>query len=767
MTIAAAVFSGFGLALVAPSLHQFLQQKTGKWLALLPCGLLVYFLSLLFRVSPDEARTVSFPWVPALQLEFSFRIDGLSLLFAVLISGMGAFVLVYAGRYLCGHPALGRLYAWLLVFMAAMLGLVLANNLLLIFVFWELTSFCSYMLVGFKHEREQARAAALQAFLITGAGGLALLAGFLLLGRAAQSFDVSVLLDRGAALQAHSLYVPSVLLILAGAFTKSAQVPFHFWLPGAMEAPTPVSAYLHSATMVKAGVYLLARLHPALGGAEFWHYAVTLSGAVTMLAGAILAFPQTDLKRLLAYSTVSALGTLMLLLGLGTAPAIKAAMVFLLVHALYKGALFLVAGIVDHETGTRDVTKLSGLRRHLPLTTAAAGLAALSMAGLPPLFGFISKELLYEAKVQAPYAALAITAAGVAANIFLVAVAIIVGIRPFVGRLSPAHPPPHEASASLLLGPLFLAGAGALVGLFPDTLATPLIAPAIAAVHPQATEIKLELWHGVNPIFLLSVFTVLCGVGLFFLRFQARRLATTLPVLSWWNAARGYDLTIAGLRALAAMQTRFLQHGSLPIYLFTIIATTIILALFLPGVPTFAPLSMPWPELRFHEVVIAGMTIVAAAAAVRARSRLGAVIALGIVGYGVALLFAVFGAPDLAVTQFLVESLAAILFALVLLRLPDARPDSSTLTRARNAGVALAFGGLITLLLLAAIHLQFSPSIEEYFVKNSLPLGHGRNVVNVILVDFRALDTLGEITVLGIAALGVSLLVRSRKEKAS
>ena len=376
--------------------------------------------------------------MPALGVNLSFTVDGLSLLFALLISGVGALVLVYAGGYLAGSPQLGRLYAFLLFFMASMLGLVLADNLLLLFVFWELTSLSSYLLIGFDHERAEARAAALQALLVTGGGSLALLAGFLLLGQVGGSLELSALLSRPGAVTAHLLYVPILLLVLAGAFTKSAQFPFHFWLPAAMAAPTPVSAYLHSATMVKAGVYLLARLSPVLGGTDFWVWLVTVTGSATMLVGAYLALRQSDLKLILAYSTVSALGVMTSLLGLGGALAVRAALAFLLGHALYKGALFLVAGALDHQTGTRDVDRLAGLARAMPITALAAGLAALSMAGIPPLFGFIAKELSYEATLHAPASAW-VTAAAVLANALLVAAAGLAGLKPFLGK---ALPPP-------------------------------------------------------------------------------------------------------------------------------------------------------------------------------------------------------------------------------------------------------------------------------------------------------------------------------------
>jgi multicomponent Na+:H+ antiporter subunit A len=428
-----AVFSILGLALLAPLIQRVARSATGWLLALLPLSLTIFFLSSGAAVL-ERGRLVSgVAWSPELGVSMSFALDGLSLLFALLICGIGALVLVYAGGYLAGHPQLGRFYAFLLLFMGAMLGLVLADNLLVLFVFWELTSISSFLLIGFNHERPEARAAARQALLITGGGGLALLAGLILLGFAGGSFELSELLARGALMDGHPLYGAVLVLVLAGAFTKSAQFPFHFWLPSAMEAPTPVSAYLHSATMVKAGIYLLARLNPLLGGTDAWLFSLGGVGGATMLVGGILALYQTDLKRILAYTTVSALGILVLLLGIGTEEAIIAAMAFLLAHGLYKGALFMIAGIVDHETGVRNVEKLGGLWRSMPITAGVAVLAALSLAGFGPVFSFIAKELLFETALHAERFGALLIGTTVAASAVFVAEGLIITARPFFG----------------------------------------------------------------------------------------------------------------------------------------------------------------------------------------------------------------------------------------------------------------------------------------------------------------------------------------------
>jgi multicomponent Na+:H+ antiporter subunit A len=462
-----ALLSLFLLALIAPALHRRLCGATGWVLALPVLAVTTWFATLLPGIACGGVVMESRPWVPALGIDLAFRVDGWSLLFLLLIGGIGALILIYAAGYFQGHRQAGRFYAFILLFMGSMLGLVTADNLILLFIFWELTSFSSYLLIGFDHEKPESRATALQALLITGGGGLALLVGFLLIGQVSGSYSYSALLEQPDMLRDHALYLPILLLVLAGAFTKSAQVPFHFWLPGAMTAPTPVSAYLHSATMVTAGIYLLGRFSPLLGGTDAWHYLVTSVGAVTMLIGALMALVQTDLKRLLAYSTVSALGTLTLLLGIGTVLAVKAVAVFLIVHSLYKGALFMIAGAVDHETGTRDVRALGGLFKVMPITALAAGAAALSMSGFPPLLGFIGKELLYEANLAAPQAAVLITGAGVAANIIIVAVALMVGFLPFLGRPLLPLKALHEPPLALWLGPLVLATLGLVAGLFP------------------------------------------------------------------------------------------------------------------------------------------------------------------------------------------------------------------------------------------------------------------------------------------------------------
>ncbi len=759
-----AILSGFVLAILAPGLYRIVRGGAGWLLALLPLGLAIYFASHAPLIASGDALSESNSWVPALGVDLSFRLDGLSMLLSLLITGVGALILVYAGGYLAGHPQLGRLYAFLLMFMGSMLGLVLADNILLLFVFWELTSISSYLLIGFDHERAAARSAALQALLVTGGGGLALMAGLLLLGQAGGSLELSTLLLQADHLRSHPLYLPSLVLILIGAFTKSAQFPFHFWLPGAMEAPTPVSAYLHSATMVKAGIYLLARLSPALGGTDAWFLSVTTVGGVTMLLSAWLAITQSDMKRILAYSTVSALGTLTLLLGLGGTLAVQAAMAFLVGHALYKGALFLVAGTLDHQTGTRDVDRLGGLFRAMPITALAAGFAALSMAGIAPLFGFLSKELFYEAALRAPAAAW-ITAAAVTANILLAAAAFIVGIRPFLGKAVPTPKPAREAPLSLWMGSVVLASLGAVMGLWPALGTDGLLSAAGTAVLGETVSIHLSLWHGLTLALALSAVTLIGGVIVYVSRGLLRRLASRWESLGQFGPARWYELVLLGLNGLAGGQTRLLQSGYLRYYLMIVLVATV--GLTGTTLATRGHLVKPtdWSGLHFYDVGLVVLILMATVATVLARTRLAAIAALGVVGYSVALVFVVFGAPDVAMTQFLIETLTVILFVLVFYHLPETPALSSALARGRDALIATTVGVLMTAFVLIATEVQYQPPISEYFAEHSLPDAHGRNLVNVILVDFRGLDTLGELTVLAAAGIGVYALLKLRVGK--
>jgi len=760
----AAILSIFVLALSAPYLHRLAGKRSGWVLASLPLVWTLYFAVCSVPIASGESLSASHAWIPTLGINFSFLLDGLSLVFALIICGIGVLVVVYSGGYMAGHPLQGRFYAFLLMFMGSMLGLVLADNAVTLFIFWELTSVSSYLLIGFNNDRKEARAAALQALLVTGLGGLPLLAAFLMLGQLTGSLELSSWMTQAQAVRASPLYLPIVILVLLGAFTKSAQVPFHFWLPNAMEAPTPVSAYLHAATMVKAGVYLIARLSPLLGGTEAWVYVISAVGAATMLLGAYLAYQHTDLKRILAYSTVSMLGTLTLLLGVGTHLAVQAAVVLLLAHALYKGALFLVAGSVEHETGTRDITRMGGLKRSMPLTAAAAGVAALSMAGLPPVLGFVGKEVYLEALWRIPAATVLLAVAVVTAMLTL-AVAGAAGVRPFIGEAASTAHPPHETPPSFWLGPIVLAGLGLILGVFPVLVESSLLSPACAAILGGPLEVHLSLWHGFSPVVGLSAVSIAGGALLYATHARLRGFMSRTDFMFRWGPARCYELSLEALDRLARVITRRLQSGYLRVYLLTIVATTVILA----GYTIISRVSwagaFSGPGVHPHEAVLAGLIVAAAVAAVFSKSRLGAVATLGVVGYGVALIYVLFGAPDLAMTQVMVETLTVILFVLMFYHLPRFGAFTPRPARARDILVSLMAGALVTGLLLAATRRPLVPRLSPFFADKSLAYGHGRNIVNVILVDFRGLDTLGEITVLSVAAMGVYALLKLRMPK--
>ena len=753
------------MAILSPIVRRFFPRHLSGILFIMTFGIFVYFLRYLPIISSGNIYSETFVWIPSLGFNLSFYLDGLSLLFSLLISGIGSLIFLYAGGYLADHPLLGRFYTYLAVFTAAMLGLVLADNIFSLFIFWELTSISSYLLIGFKNENPDARKAALQALLLTGIGGMALLGGFILLVQITGKTELSEMMSMGEIVRAHGFYVPILLLILVGSFTKSAQIPFHFWLPGAMEAPAPVSAFLHSATMVKAGIYLLARLNPLMGGTDEWHYLITFAGGVTMLIGGLLALTQNDLKKLLAYSTISALGTLIMLLGLSTKLATKAAIVFLLVHSLYKASLFMMAGAVDHETGTRDVNSLSGLIKAMPFTALAAGLAALSMSGFPPLLGFISKELLYEAKLQLADSGYLILVMGVIANIINVTIAVTVGIRPFFGSRRKNHVKLQDASFALWFGPVLLAVTGLFLGLFPDILSNSLIAPAMNAVRAQETVIKLKLWHGINPAFILSVFTVLAGISLYAIRPLLQKRVYIFKILKPLYPSEMYKQGLELTLKFAGLQTRLLQNGYLRYYLTIITSLLILLLGYQLHITDFSTLIFPEISFSFWELILCGIMLLSVLLILVTNSRLTALISLGIVGFGMAVIFVIYGAPDLAITQILIETLMVILFVLVIYRLPKFKNYSALPQRIRDAVIATGAGLVMFLLIIKTTAIQFHPSISDYFAKNSLPLGKGKNVVNVILVDFRALDTLAEISVLAIASIGVLTLLRYYRGK--
>lgn len=748
-------------ALTAPVIHRLLGRPAAWLFAALPLGVLATAMPHVPGLVEGHAHRTSLPWIPSLGVALAIRLDGLSFTFVALICGMGALIFVYAGKYLESHPRLGRFYAYLLLFTGSMLGLVLADDVLFLFVCWELTSISSFLLIAWDHERLEARKAALTALLVTGGGGLAMLAGFVLLVITTGQTLISRF--SGDVVRQSPHYVPILLLVLAGAFTKSAQVPFSFWLPRAMEAPTPVSAYLHSATMVKAGVYLLARLHPTLGATREWNLVVTSVGAATMITGAVLAVMQKDLKRILAQSTVCVLGLLTMLLGIGTRTAIAAAVVYLIAHSLYKGALFMTAGTLDHETGTRDVTRLRGLALRMPITATAAVVAAISSAGAPPLLGFLSKELFYEAVLASPWMKWPLVAAAVVSSALLVVVSLMVAYRPFFGGGPVAPVLPHEAPRALWLGPAVLAVASLVFGLLPQLLDN-LPSAAATVILGRSAPIDLHLWPGFTPVLGLSVATLVVGAGLFrILSAHQAYLHGVVPRLEAVGPARVYDAAFAGLLRFAAWQTRRLQTGHLRHYLLVTVLTTVVLV----GIPLLhsLPFAIPSIGVALPEFVLAVIILAAATMTTRMLSRLAVVAALGAIGISVMLIYVIFSALDLALTQIMVEALTVVIFVLVLHHLPRFVDRSKARVYIPDAIVSVIFGATVTLLILMSSTLYPEPILSEYFVAKGYPEAHGRNIVNVILVDFRAMDTLGETTVLCVAGIGVYALLRTHVRK--
>lgn len=720
--------------------------------------------ALLPRVAGGGEVRFAASWVPSLGVELAFLADGLSLIFVLLIGGIGAFVFLYAGRYLRGHPYAARLTLILIAFMVSMLGAVLADDLIVLFVFWELTTITSYLLIGFSHEQAAARRSALQGLLVTGAGGLALLAGLLLMGEAVGSYRISTIVATGDWLRAHPDYPLMLALVLAGAFTKSAQFPFHFWLPNAMAAPTPVSAYLHSATMVKAGIYLLARLHPALAGTEPWLLALTMAGGITAVHAAVQSLRQTDLKLALAHTTLVALGLLTMFLAADTPLAMVAALTFIVVHALYKSALFLVVGIVDHECGTRDLRRLGGLARAMPVTAAACALAALSMAGFPPFLGFIGKELKYEGALAIYDEPALAVAAVLAANALVTALAGILVLRVFFGGATAAPRAPHEAPAAMWLGPAVLATLGLVLGMVPELIGAPLIQAAVTEMLGRPEPVKLALWHGFNVPLALSVATFAGGAALYLLHRRFVAVTGALARSLRLNADRAYDAVLAGALRLAAWQTELIQGTSLNRWLaatFAIVALA--LGALLPG--ALPPLDADLAGADALDLGLALLVALGAAATLAARSRLYAVCALGIVGVGVALVFLRYGAVDVAMTQLLVETLVLVIVALLMPRLPPlaSAPARGTPRALRDGAIALGVGAVAAALAYAASRGPLDRELTAFFEEQSVPGGHGRNIVNVILVDFRAIDTFGEVAVVVIAALAAFALLRGMR----
>ena len=713
-----------------------------------------------------ELVTARLDWIPLLGLNVTLMLDGLGFFFATLIMGIGLLIIAYARFYLSRDDNMGEFFTYLLLFQGAMVGIVLADNILLLLVFWELTSLSSFLLIGYWKHLPEGRQGARMALTVTGMGGLAMIGGMLILGKIVGSYDLSVILQNRELIQADPLYLPALILILLGCFTKSAQFPFHFWLPHAMAAPTPVSAYLHSATMVKAGIFLMARMWPVLSGTPEWFMIVTTAGLITMVLGAVIALFKHDLKSLLAFSTVSHLGLITMLLGTGTAFGVMAAMFHILNHATFKAALFMSAGIIDHETHTRDIRRLGGLRHLMPITFAIATLAALSMAGIPLLNGFLSKEMMLEEATQTVLFGMPLLVPVMATlgSLFSAAYCFRFISHTFLGPQRDDYPAmPHDPPAGLWLAPAFLVVLVVVIGVAPF-VAEPFIKMVTASVLGDVADVPkayFKIWHGLVPALYMSMIAVVGGLVM---------LAVFKPALRIWDniprpeAKHIFDAVIAFTVSLSRRIIAPLHDGSFTRYA-AIMAVTVILV----GYHAWATgtVSAPTRAVQPANLVQIGGWLMLVAATLGLvflhRNRLLSLILIGIVGLVVSVGFVFFSAPDLAMTQLTVEVVTIILLLLALNFLPNHTPVESTmLRRMRDGGIAVV-GGLATAGMAYHYLLRdtVAPSISEFHLANSYKGGGGTNVVNVILVDFRGFDTYGEIIVLGIAALLIFALTET------
>jgi multicomponent K+:H+ antiporter subunit A len=734
------------------------------WFTLFPTGLALLLLLLHAPgVLAGEVYHWRLEWLPALGLNANFFLDGLGFLFAGLILGIGLLIIIYARFYLSRSDPMGQFFTYLLLFQGAMVGIVLSDNILLLLIFWELTSLSSFLLIGYWKHLPEGRQGARMALAVTGMGGLALIGGMLILGDIAGSYDISVILQNKEAIQASEWYLPALLLILLGCFTKSAQFPFHFWLPHAMAAPTPVSAYLHSATMVKAGLFLMARLWPVLSGTPEWVYIVATTGLVTMVIAAVIALFKDDLKGLLAFSTVSHLGLITMLLGFGTESAAVVAVFHIINHASFKAALFMTAGIIDHESGTRDIKRLGGLRHLMPITFLIASITALSMAGIPPLNGFISKEMMLKEATYAVWLgnALVVPALATIGAMFSVAYSFRYISHVFMGPVRKDYPAkPHDPGIGMWAGPALLAGIVIVIGLMP-WLAEPLVSRVSAAVTGSDPKVHLTLWHGVNAALFMSIAAIAGGLVLLW---GHQRLEKNWERAGPPAAKTIFDAIVGAATRGCRWLTLALHDGALTRFAAIFTATVIVAGVFAWISGDARPATREGLPVTFVPIV-GSLLLIAATICIVAfhHHRLLALVLVGVVGLMVAVGFAYFSAPDLAMTQLSVEVVTIILLLLALNFLPRETPrESSTGRRLRDATLAVAGGASVMALSYAMMMRDFAlPTISGYHLANSYKGGGGTNVVNVILVDFRGFDTFGEIIVLGIAALVIYALTQT------
>lgn len=758
-----AILTGVIFALVLVFFGRFLKRRLAILFAAVPLGLFLYFSQYIKPIANGDIITQSVSWLPSFGINLDFTLDGLSLMFSLLITGIGFLVFLYASEYLKGHQYLDRFYGYLGLFMAAMLGVVLSDNVVTLFLFWEITSISSFFLIGFNNNDKASRKSAITALSLTGFGGVLFLGFSLILGSIAGTYSITEMLNAKELIVQSDYYIPIIILLFGATFTKSAQFPFHFWLPGAMLAPTPVSTYLHSATMVKAGVYLLMRFTPVLGGPDSWHYTLLAVGGVTMVYAAVQIVSKTDLKAILAYSTISALGVMIFLTGLGTNKAILAASVFILVHALYKATLFLITGIIDHKTHTRDIRKLSGLRKVMLPIAIIGLLAALSNGGVPPTFGFLGKDLIYEAALESERWNWLLTGASVFTNILLFYGGFQVGVKPFIGDLPAKYEKITMPKPQLWIPPAILALLSIVIGIFPLLIQDSLVVPTLNALHVLEDELHLKLWHGFNLVLGLSMLTILIGLLIYF-KMQPSDKRTAL--FTKYEPLSPKAVILKGgfyFKKFSFKWTNFFQNGYLRNYINTILLFLVFLLGFL--LISHIQLKMNFDamtDITFPELATLIILIISVLFAVITQSRLAAVAALGIVGLSISLIFLFYSAPDLAMTQFSIDTLTMILFVLVLYRLPKYLNLTNPRNRIKDVIIATTFGTLIALLALEVWQVTNNNEVSRFYAEHAYTLAKGKNVVNVILVDFRGIDTLMESVVLTVAAIGVFSLLKLR-----
>ncbi|MGO4887268.1 Na+/H+ antiporter subunit A [Anaerobacillus sp. MEB173] len=788
-----AILAPFIMAIFIPFLYKYFRQiHTGWFVLAVPVVLFIYFVQFIAGNSRGETVINSVQWIPSLGIDFTVYVDGLGLLFALLISGIGSLVVLYSIYYLSNKTeALNNFYVYLLLFMGAMLGVVLSDNLIVLYVFWEFTSLSSFLLIAYWYQREKSRYGALKSMLITVFGGFSMFAGFILLFIITGTFSIREIIGQADIIATDVLFIPALLLVLLGAFTKSAQFPFHIWLPDAMEAPTPVSAYLHSATMVKAGIYLVARLSPVFAGAMEWFWLIAGFGIVTLFWGSFTAVKQTDLKAILAFSTISQLGLIMCLLGLGSAAlhydflddniyiaATLAAIFHLINHATFKGSLFMVVGIVDHETGTRDIRKLGGLMSFMPITFTLAIIGTFSMAGLPPFNGFLSKEMFFTGVIRAAQMdifnmetwGMLFPVLAWIASIFTFIYSMMIVFKTFTGKYQPEKldKKPHEAPIGMLIPPIVLASLVVIFGFFPNLLSYSLIEPAMASILPNLLEpgekfyVNIYMWHGINTELLMTIGVIAIGSLLFLTLRKWSGFYNIFPKKLALN--HFYDQGLVSMERGSNKLTNAYMTGSIRNYLVYIFAFFIIIlggALF--TLNAFVINTNDLAPIGIYEAILSLVMVIGTVTILFAKSRLTAIISLGAVGYTLALFFVIFRAPDLALTQLVIETVSVALFLLCFYHLPKLKKEISAVRfRLTNAVISLGVGTLVTLIAISAHSTRLFESISNYFVEASYAEAGGKNMVNVILVDFRGFDTMLEVLVLGIAALGIFAMIKLR-----